>query len=158
MDSKNSFTYVISSDERTNDAVNQIYYDIDFGGFSEMTQDYHCEVLSFTINGRFNAQPSLIGYLMFMAENLNNDGFFMVKKISNRDCLISITPITAINDSYHKNTGSTGISFKIKNCQSRRPIRFKWLKPDLTEVILGTDINVGAETKWVLVLKMTPIE
>ena len=81
----------------------------------------------------------------------------MVKKISNRDCLISITPITAINDSYHKNTGSTGISFKIKNCQSRRPIRFKWLKPNFTDVISGTDINVGGETKWSLVLKMTPI-
>ena len=40
----------------------------------------------------------------------------------------------------------------------RRPIKFKWLKPDFTEVVSGTDINVGAETKWVLVLKMTPIE
>ena len=157
MDSKNSFTYVISSDERTNDAVNQIYYDIDFGGFSEMTQDYHCEVLSFSINGRVHAQPALVGYLMLMAENLNNDGFFMVKKISTRDCLISIMPLAAVFDAMHRHTGENGISFKIKNCQSRRPIRFKWLKPDFTEVISGTDINVGGETKWTLVLKMTPI-
>ena len=158
MDSKNSFTYVISSDERTNDDVNQIYYDIDFGGFSEMTQNYYCEVLSFTINARVNAQPALTGYVMFMAENLNDDGFFMVKKISNRDCLISIMPLATVFDAMHRHNGSTGISFKVKNCQSRRQIRFKWLKPEFTEVISGTDINVGAETKWVLVLKMTPIE
>ena len=157
MDSKNSVTYVISSDERTNDAVNQITYNIDFGGFSEMTQDYHCEVLSLTINGMVNAVPATIGYLMFMCENLHDDGFFMVKKISNRDCLISIMPLASVFDAMHRHTGENGISFKIKNCQSRRPIRFKWLKPDLTEVISGTDINVGGETKWVLVLKMTPI-
>ena len=158
MDSKNSFTYVISSDERTNDAVNQIYYDIDFGGFSEMTQDYHCEVLSLTINGMVNTTPATIGYFMFMCENLHDTGFFMVRKISNRDCLISIMPITTLNDAHHRHTGSTGISFKVKNCQARRPIIFKLLKPDFTEVISGTDINVGGETEWVLVLKMTPIE
>ena len=80
------------------------------------------------------------------------------KKLSNRHCLISIMPITTLNDAHHRHTGSTGISFKVKNCQARRPIRFKWLKPDFTEVISGTDINVGGETEWVLVLKMTPIE
>ena len=131
MDSKNSFTYVISSDERTNDAVNQIYYDIDFGGFSEMTQNYYCEVLSFSINGKITATPAPIGYFMFMCENLNDDGFFMVKKISNRDCLISIVPLTATIDAHHQYNGEGGISFKVKNCQSRRQIRFKWLKSDL---------------------------
>jgi hypothetical protein len=158
MDSKNSFTYVISSDERTNDAVNQITYNIDFGGFSEMTQDYHCEVLSFSMNGKITATPAPIGYFMFMCENLNDDGFFMVKKISNRDCLISIVPLTATIDAHHQYNGEGGISFKVNNCQMRRPIKFKWLKPDFTEVISGTDINVGGEKKWVLVLKMTPIE
>ena len=143
MDLQNSFSYVISSDERINTDANQIYYDIDFGGFSEMTQD---------------AQPALTGYLMFMAENLNDDGFFMVKKISNRDCLISIMPLATVFDAMHRHTGEGGISFKVNNCQMRRQIKFKWLKPDFTEVISGTDINNGAETKWVLVLKMTPIE
>ena len=95
---------------------------------------------------------------MFMAENLNDDGFFMVKKISNRDCLISIMPLAAVFDAMHRHTGESGISFKVNNCQMKRPIRFKWLRPEFTEVISGTDINVGAETKWVLVLKMTPIE
>ena len=158
MNSKNSFTYVISSDERTNTTANQIYYDIDFGGFSGKHQDYHCEVLSFSMNGKITATPAPIGYFMFMCENLNDDGFFMVKKISNRDCLISIVPLTTTIDAHHQYIGEGGISFKVNNCQMRRPIKFKWLKPDFTEVVSGTDINVGAETKWVLVLKMTPIE
>ena len=156
MDS-NSFTYVISSDERKNTDANQIYYDIDFGGFPGIAKTYNCEVLSFTINGRIHTTPATIGYLMFMCENLHDDGFFMVKKISNRDCLISIMPLAAIFDAMHRHTGQSGISFKIKDCQMRRPIRFKWLKPDFTEVISGTDINVGFETKWALVLKITPI-
>ena len=158
MNSKNSFTYVISSDERTNTAANQISYDIDFGGFSGKNQDYHCEVLSFSINGRVHTQPALVGYLMLMCENLNADGFFMVKKISSQDCLISIMPLAAVFDAMHRHTGESGISFKVNNCQMRRPIKFKWLKPDFTEVVSGTDINVGGETKWTLVLKMTPIE
>ena len=158
MNSKNSFTYVISSDERKNTDANQIYYDIDFGGFSGQNQNYNCEVLSFTINGKITATPAPIGYFMFMCENLNDNGFFMVKKISNRDCLISIVPLTTTIDAHHQYTGEGGISFKVNNCQMRRPIKFKWLKPDFTDVISGTDINVGAETKWVLVLKMTPIE
>ena len=158
MNSKNSFTYVISSDERKNTDANQIYYDIDFGGFSGKNQDYYCEVLSFSINGKITAAPAPIGYFMFICENLNDDGFFMVKKLSNRECLISIVPLTATIDAHHQYNGDGGISFKVNNCQMRRPIKFKWLKPDFTEVVSGTDINVGAETKWVLVLKMTPIE
>ena len=35
MNSKNSFTYVISSEERKNTDANQISYDIDFGDFLE---------------------------------------------------------------------------------------------------------------------------
>ena len=114
MNSKNSFTYVISSEERKNTDANQISYDIDFGGFSEKNQDYHCEVLSLTINGMVNTTPATIGYFMFMCENLHDTGFFMVRKISNRDCLISIMPITTLNDAHHRHTGSTGISFKVK--------------------------------------------
>ena len=158
MNSKNSFTYVISSEERTNTAVNQIYYDIDFGGFSGKNQDYNCEVLSFSINGMTNTAPAGIGYLMFMAENLNDDGFFMVKKMSNRHCLISIVPLSAVIDAACQADGSVGISFKVKQCQMRRPVKFKFLKPDFTEPITGTDINVVNETKWVLVLRLTAVE
>ena len=158
MNSKNSFTYVISGDERTNTEANPAYYDIDFGGFSGKNQDYYCEVLSFSMNGKITAAPAPIGYFMFMAENLNNNGFFMVKKISNRDCLISIVPLTAIIDAHQQITGTNGISFKVNNCQMRRPVRFKFLKSDFTEAVSLTDYNVGAETKWILVLKLTPIE
>ena len=118
MNSKNSFTYVISSEERTNTAGNQITYDIDFGGFSGKNQDYNCEVLSFSINGRTTTMPAEIGFCLFMAENLNDDGFFMVRKISNRDCLISIVPLSAVIDASCQADGSTGIFFKINNCQA----------------------------------------
>ena len=158
MNSRNSFTYVISSEERINTTANQITYDIDFGGFSGKNQDYNCEVLSFSISGRTSASPAEVGFLMFMCENLNDDGIFMVRKASNRDCLISIVPLSAVIDAACQADGSTGISFKVNQCQMRRPVRFKFLKPDFTAPISGTDINQGGETKWVLVLKMTPIE
>ena len=158
MNSKNSFTYVISSEERKNTDANQISYDIDFGGFSGQNQNYNCEVLSFSINGMTNAAPAGIGYLMFMAENLNDDGFFMVKKMSNCHCLISIVPLSAVIDAACQADGSVGISFKVKQCQMLRPVKFKFLKPDFTEPITGTDINVTNETKWVLVLRLTAVE
>ena len=82
----------------------------------------------------------------------------MVRKVSNRDCLISIVPLSAVIDASCQADGSVGISFKVNNCQMRRPVRFKLLKPDFTAPISGTDINQGGETRWILVLKMTPIE
>ena len=111
MNSKNSFTYAISSEERTNITANQIFYDIDFGGFSGKNQDYNCEVLSFSINGRTTAAPAEIGYFLFMCENLNNDGVFMVRKISNRDCLISIVPLSAVIDASCQADGSVCFFF-----------------------------------------------
>ena len=158
MNSKNSFTYVISSDERTNTAANQIFYDIDFGGFSGKNHDYNCEVLSFSINGRTSAAPADIGYFLFMCENLNNDGFFMVRKVSNRDCLISIVPLSAVIDAACQADGSVGIFYKFNQCQMRKPVRFKFLKPDFTAPISGTDVNAVAETRWILVLCLTAID
>ena len=41
----------------------------------------------------------------------------------------------------------------------KRPVKFKFHRPDLSLAVNTTDINVGAnqaETRWVLVLKMTP--
>ena len=143
--------------ERIQDQI-KFFYDIDFGGFSGKNQDYNCEVLSFSINGRTTTMPAKIGFFLFMAENLNDDGFFMVRKISNRDCLISIVPLSAVIDAACQADGSTGISFKINQCQMRRPVRFKFLKPDFSVPTSGNEINVVAETKWVLVLKMTAID
>ena len=84
--------------------------------------------------------------------------FWIVRKISNRDCLISIVPLSAVIDASCQADGSTGIFFKINNCQARRPVRLKFLKPNFTAPTSGTEVNVGAETKWVLVLRMSPIE
>ena len=158
MNSKNSFTYVISSDEITNTGANQIFYDIHFREFSGKNQDYNCEVLSFSIIGRTTATPAEIGYLMFMCENLNDDGFFMVRKVSNRDCLISIVQLSAVIDAACQTDGSVGISFKVNQCQMRRPVKFMFLKPDFTTPISGTDMNVTAETRWVLVLRSRAID
>ena len=74
-----------------------------------------------------NAAPVGIGYLMFMAKNLNDDGFFMVKKMSNRHCLISIVPLPAVIDAACQADGSVGIFFKVNQCQMRRPFKFKFL-------------------------------
>ena len=159
MDSSKSFTYVISSDERTNTAVQQITYNIDFGGFGGDYRDYHCEVLSFNVTGNMTANPIQIGYYLFLCENLNDNGIFINNKLSGRECLISIVPLTATIDAYCQGDGSTGISFRVNNCQMKRPVIFKFLKPDLSLAVNTTDINVGAnqaETRWVLVLKMTP--
>ena len=47
----NSFIYMISSDDRTNTTLpaagQNIFYDFNFGGFSEQYDDYICEVVSF---------------------------------------------------------------------------------------------------------------
>ena len=40
----------------------------------------------------------------------------------------------------------------------RRPVRFKFLKPDFTAPISGTDVNAVAETRWILVLCLTAID
>ena len=56
----NSFTYMISSDDRTNNKPGSIvetlpplgetmYYNINFGGFTEQYDDYNCEVISFSL-------------------------------------------------------------------------------------------------------------
>ena len=160
MDNSKSFTYVISSDERTNTAVQQISYNIDFGGFGGDYRDYHCEVLNFYINGYITLTPTQIGYFLFVGENLNDDGIFINNKLNGRECLISVVPLTAVIDAYSQGDGSTGITFRVNNCQMKRPVIFKFYRPDLSTAINTTDINVGAnqaETRWILVLKMTPI-
>ena len=109
-------------------------------------------------NERTTATPAEIGYLMFMCEQLNDDGIFMVRKISNRDFSILIVPLSAVIDAACQADGSVGIFYKFNQCQMRRPVRFKFLKPDFTVPISGTDMNVVAETKWILVLRLTPID
>ena len=152
MDSLKSFMYVISSDERTNVAANQNVYDIDFGGFSEPFDDYSVEVISFASVGGITVANN---YLLFVAENLASDGYFCSKKLSNREAIMAILPLSAVQDSYIQSDGGAG-KFMVKNCRVPKQIRFKWFKSDFTQTISGTDINSGGETKWILTLKLTP--
>ena len=64
-----SFTYMISSDERTNnlgdDAVNLAnFYDIKFGGFSEPYDNYKVEVISFAAVNGFPTAASIFFLLL----------------------------------------------------------------------------------------------
>ena len=159
MDYSKSFTYVISSNERTNTAVQQTAYNIDFGGFGGDYRDYHCEVLNLYISGQITATPTQTGYFLFTCENLNDNGIFINNKLTGRECLISVVPLTATIDAISQGDGSTGVIFRVNNCQMKRPVIFKFYRPDYSLVQNTIDINVGAnqaETRWVLVLKMTP--
>ena len=151
MDFSKSFMYVISSDERTNLDIASTY-DFSFGGFSEPFDDYFVEVVSFaTVGGITVAQ----NYLLFVAEDLASDGYFCSKKLSNRDAILAILPLNAVQDAYIQSDGGAG-KFTVKNCRVPKMIRFKWLKPDFTNAITAVDVNNGAETKWILTLKLTP--
>ena len=79
-----SFTYMISSDERTNstgtdagDLTN--FYDIKFGGFSEPYDNYKVEVISFAAVSGFPVAAS--NYYFFTAENLTDNGYFCSNKV-----------------------------------------------------------------------------
>ena len=92
---------------------------------------------------------------MFVAENLASDGYFCPKKLSNRDAIIGILPLNAFQDSYIQSDGGAG-KFTVKNCRVPKQVRFKWLKPDFTNAVSGTDVNSGGETRWILTLRLTP--
>ena len=151
MNSKNSFTYVISSDDRTNTGAKPEYYDISFGGFN-----YIVDVVSF---GAVQGFPVSSNYYYFVAENLANNGYLNTKKLSNREAILAILPLNAVQDSYIQSDGGN-ISFQIINAKAKKTVRFKFIKQDFTTLVNETDINVGAgvDTRWFLVLRLTPIE
>ena len=151
MDFSKSFTYVISSDERSSSDIASTY-DFAFGGFSEPYDDYWCEVISFATVGGITAANS---YFLFVVENLASDGYFCSKKLSNRDAIIAILPLNAFQDSYIQSDGGAG-KFTVKNCRVPKQVRFKWLKPDFTNAVNNTDVNNGGETRWILTLRLTP--
>ncbi len=75
-----SFTYMLSSDERTNadDPIHLTnFYDLPFGGFRKPYEEYKVEVLSFVCGGGI---PLATGYYIFVVENLDADGYFCSKK------------------------------------------------------------------------------
>ena len=161
-----SFTYTIASRERTNTilpaAGEAVFYDVDFGGFSEEYDDYMCEVQSFTLmSGIVTTQV----YWMLCAKNLNNNGYFCKNKLSQRDCVLALMPLSPLQEALIQSDGGYS-KIRVNNCRSIKQITFTLLKPDFTPVLCGTEINipiagppiVPVETNWLLVLKMTPIE
>jgi hypothetical protein len=151
MDISKSFTYVISSDERTNTNIDSSY-DFRFGGFSEPYDDYYCEVISFACIGGITVANN---YLLFVAENLASDGYFCTRKLSNREAILAILPLSALQDAYVQSDGGAG-KFTVKNCRVPKQVRFKWVKSDFTNAIHQTDVNSGGETRWILTLRLTP--
>jgi hypothetical protein len=152
MDFSKSFTYVISSDERTNLDVVASFYDFNFGGFSEPYDDYYVEVISFATVGGITVANT---YLLFVAENLASDCYFCTRKLSNREAILAILPLSAVQDSYIQSDGGAG-KFTVKNCRVPKNIRFKWIKSDFTPAVTNTDVNSGGETRWILTLRLTP--
>jgi hypothetical protein len=161
----NSFTYIISNTDRTNDlpaAGLGIVYDVNFGGFSEQYDDYMCEVVSFAITAGITTANT---YWMFCVENLCENGYFCKNKLTPKECVLSVLPLNAVQDAYIQSDGGN-IRFRVNNCRMTKQVTFFFLKPDFTNVLCGTEINipiagdppVPVETKWLLTLKMTPIE
>ena len=147
---ENSFIYTLSSDDRVNTAANQIYYDIDFGGFNYSSDDYYLEVINCVVNGSVLLSN---GYLTLIATDLNEDGVFCKGVLNANDAIMCHIPT---NSDILMSSG--GVKFKVKHCGMTKRIRLSLLKPNFAPVVSGTDINVGGiETKFVLTLKMTPI-
>ena len=152
MENSNKFMYVISSDDRTNTDAVYKYYDFNFGGFSEPYDNYLVEVISLAVS---SGLPANQVYYMFVVENLASNGYYCPNKLSNREAILAIVPLTAAADVLIQNDGG-GTQFVAKNCRVPKQIRFKFLKQDFTIPGIG-EINNAAETKWILTLKLTPI-
>ena len=84
-------------------------------------------------------------------------GTFVLKKFSSRDAILAILPLSAVQDSYIQSDGGS-ISFQIINARAKKTVRFKSVKQDFSTPVNATDVNNAAETKWILILKLSPIE
>ena len=150
-----SFTYMISSNERTNNdplVALTNFYDFNFGGFTEPYEEYQVQVLSFSCTGGI---PVATGYFIFIVENLDTDGYFCKNMLNNRQVVLTKLPLNAISDAFiQSDNGSTG--FKIKNARNVRNVKFSFLTSSFVAPAVGT-INHQGETQWILSLKMTPI-
>ena len=152
MDYSKSFMYVLTNYDKTNLDALTYFYDINFGGFSEPYDDYIVEVVSIAVS---SGVPGTQMYYLFIAENLASNGYFSPSKLSNREAILGIIPLTAAVDALVQSDGGN-TQFIVKNCRVPKQVRFKFLKNDYS--IPGvTEINSTIETKWTLTLKMTPI-
>ena len=86
-----SFTYTISSIERKN-TDNLATFHIDIGNLNEDFDNYSCEVISFMVSGNFLAQH---GFLLFVCDNLSEDGYFCRDKLPSSQTIVSHVSLTA---------------------------------------------------------------
>jgi hypothetical protein len=142
----NSFTYVISSDDRINSiGVETSFYDIPFGGFSN-EQNYHVEFVNCTING-----GAVGGFVVLCAANLAEDGYYCSAKLPSNEAVICSIPLGNL---LYADRGS---SFSVKNCNVKKIVRFRFRRADLSPAETDIDINNGVETRFLLTLKITPL-
>ena len=149
---KDAFNYTISSQDRTNDiGTPTVFYNINFGGFSNLADNYKIEVVNLVLSG---SVLEANGYLILTAEGLHDDGIFCPQKLSTRDCVIATIPTNV--DTLMSNGG---VCFKSNNCRINKNIKFNLLLPNFDSVEDDVDINLGGiETHWLLTLRMIPLE
>ena len=152
MNTEGTINYVFSSDDRTNTATNQNYYDIDFGGFNTSYDNFYCEVLQVVLNGNVLGTN---GYYYLVAENLSSgQDRFCPSILNNNETIVGV--ISANIDGLMTNTN---ISFRTTDVRVPKRVKFKLLKSDFNDCVSGTDINIaGIETRWVVTMRMTPIK
>ena len=148
MSEKKSFTYTISSIEKQNTDYLGTFH-IDVGGLNENFDNYSCEVLSFMVDGYFLTTN---GFLLFIAENLSDDGYFCRGKLPSNQTIISHVSLNA------RSLNSVGNTFEIKNIRVKRRVVFSFLTPDLVPAVDELDINLGSITEWFLTLRLTGID
>ena len=146
---KHSFNYTISSDDRTNTDPDQIYYDIDFGNLNTNYNDFQIEVVNCILSGDID---NTIGYFILTVEGLHDDGVFCKTQLNSNQAVVCVIPTNA--DVLMSNGG---VSFRANNLRMTKRVTFRLLNPDFTAVTDGTDINTTSETKWLLTLRLTPI-
>ena len=149
-----SFNYVISSDDRTND-IGQLtnFYEIDFGGFNTSSNrgDFNIEVVQCILNGNVLSSN---GYIMLIVENLADNGVFCPQILDANQAIVAV-----ISTNIDGLISNSNITFRANNCKMIKRIRFSLHKPDFNECVDDVDINInGIESRWVLTLKMTPIK
>ncbi len=152
MNTEGTINYVFSSDDRTNTAANQNYYDIDFGGFNTSYDNFYCEVLQVVLNGNVLGTN---GYYYLVAENLSSgQDRFCPSILNNNETIVGV--ISANIDGLMTNTN---ISFRTTDVRVPKRVKFKLLKSDFNDCVSGTDINIaGIETRWVVTMRMIPIK
>ena len=152
-----SFIYTINSNDRTNEPLGLVNeYFIQFGGFGNHYSKYYCEVVQLTLSGSI---AESLGYVIMLSENLHCDGYHSARPANQATLCCVGTNVDILST-------SSGSSFIVDNCQTKREVRLFITGSDYTPLVSGQlgdepgvgEINQGGtETDWVLTLRMTPI-